>query len=141
VTQDSVSTPQASPLFDVFQFSPYGAGIGSAAIKDTALVGEYLRMPEITQLLDTELKYTKFAWGKVEENSEVVELFALAANRERKPPLSGGVVVDASQSFDQQGKPAVSMQMNTVGSKAWEKLTGSVFEDNGFIAIVLDNIV
>ncbi len=141
VTQDSVSTPQANPLFDVFQYSPYGAGIGSAAIKDTAKIGEYLRMPEITQLLDSELKYTKFAWGKVEENSEVVELFALAANREKKPPLSGGVVVDASQSYDQQGKPAVSMQMNTVGSKAWEKLTGKVFEDQGYIAIVLDNIV
>ncbi|MFP2996237.1 protein translocase subunit SecDF [Spongiivirga sp. MCCC 1A20706] len=141
VVQDSVSTPQASPLFEVFSYSPYGVGIGTAAIKDTARVGEYLRMPEITQLLGQELRYTKFAWGKAEANSEVVPLYALQANRDKKPPLSGGVVVDASQSYDQQGKPAVSMQMNTVGAKAWEKLTGKVFEENGYIAIVLDNIV
>jgi SecD/SecF fusion protein len=31
--------------------------------------------------------------------------------------MSGGVVTDASDSFDQLGKPAVSMQMNGQGAK------------------------
>jgi SecD/SecF fusion protein len=34
--------------------------------------------------------------------------------------MSGGVVTDASDSFDQSGKPAVSMQMNGQGAKAWK---------------------
>jgi SecD/SecF fusion protein len=38
--------------------------------------------------------------------------------------LSGGVITDAKDTFDQLGKPAVSMQMNGQGAKAWEELTG-----------------
>jgi SecD/SecF fusion protein len=33
------------------------------------------------------------------------------------PAMSGGVVTDAKDSFDQMGKPAVSMQMNGQGQK------------------------
>jgi SecD/SecF fusion protein len=40
--------------------------------------------------------------------------------------MSGGVVTDASDSFDQSGKPA-SMQMNGQGAKAWEELTGRAY--------------
>jgi preprotein translocase subunit SecD len=38
--------------------------------------------------------------------------------------MSGGVVTDAKDTFDQSGKPAVSMQMNGQGAKGWEELTG-----------------
>jgi SecD/SecF fusion protein len=54
--------------------------------------------------------------------------------------MSGGVVTDAS-SFDQSGKPAVSMQMNGQGAKAWEELTGRAYTQKSNIAIVLDDIV
>jgi SecD/SecF fusion protein len=39
----------------------------------------------------------------------------------------GGVVTDAKDSFDQMGKPAVSMQMDGQGAKAWEELTGRAY--------------
>jgi preprotein translocase subunit SecD len=41
--------------------------------------------------------------------------------------MSGGVVTDAKDSFDQLGKPSVSMQMNGQGAKAWEELTGRAY--------------
>jgi SecD/SecF fusion protein len=50
------------------------------------------------------------------------------------------VLLDASDSFDQSGKPAVSMQMNGQGAKAWEELTGRAYTQSN-IAIVLDDIV
>jgi SecD/SecF fusion protein len=39
-------------------------------------------------------------------------------------------------SFDQSGKPAVSMQMNGQGAKAWEELTGRAYTQRNNIAIV-----
>ena len=56
-------------------------------------------------------------------------------------PLSGGVVVDALQTFDQLGNPAVSMQMDSRGARIWENMTGKAFKEASNIAIVLDNIV
>jgi SecD/SecF fusion protein len=44
-------------------------------------------------------------------------------------------------SFDQFGKPSVTMQMNGKGAKQWEELTGKAFTQKSSIAIVLDNIV
>jgi SecD/SecF fusion protein len=45
------------------------------------------------------------------------------------------------KTFDQSGKPAVSMQMNGQGAKGWEELTGRAYTQKSNIAIVLDNIV
>jgi SecD/SecF fusion protein len=42
--------------------------------------------------------------------------------------------------FDQSGKPAVSMQMNGQGAKGWEELTGRAYTQKSNIAIVLDNM-
>jgi SecD/SecF fusion protein len=54
--------------------------------------------------------------------------------------MSGGVVTDASDSFDQSGKPAVSMQMNGQGAKAGRIDWKSLYSKSN-IAIVLDDIV
>ena len=86
-------------------------------------------------------RYVKFVWGKQEQDSEVVDLYALVGNRDSTPKLSGGVVTDASQTFDPRGRPAVSMQMNSRGAKIWEKMTGDAFNQQSQIAIVLDDIV
>jgi SecD/SecF fusion protein len=55
--------------------------------------------------------------------------------------MGGGVVTDAKDSFDQLGKPSVTMQMNGQGAKAWEELTGRAYTQKTNIAIVLDNVV
>jgi SecD/SecF fusion protein len=72
---------------------------------------------------------------------DAVELYALRGNRDNVASMSGGVVTDAKDTFDQTGKPAVSMQMNGQGAKAWEELTGRAYTQKSNIAIVLDNIV
>ena len=73
--------------------------------------------------------------------SDLVELYALRGNRTNEPPLNGGVVTEAVQTYDNHNQPCVSMNMNTEGAKIWENLTGKVFTEKGNIAIVLDNIV
>ena len=55
--------------------------------------------------------------------------------------MSGGVVTDANDSFDQLGKPAVTMQMSGQGARAWEELTGKAYTQKSNIAIVLDDVV
>ena len=55
--------------------------------------------------------------------------------------MSGGVISDARDTFDQSGKPAVSMQMDGQGAKIWEELTGRAYTQKGYIAIALDNVV
>ncbi|MEM6864281.1 MAG: protein translocase subunit SecF, partial [Bacteroidota bacterium] len=72
---------------------------------------------------------------------EIAELYALKSNRDGVPRISGDVVSDAQDTFDQFNKPAVSMTMNTRGAKEWEKLTGDAFNNQTGIAIVLDNKV
>ena len=112
-----------------------------AAVKDTAEIGGYLRNNEVKALLPAAVKFTKFAWQRVGEDAEIVELYALKSNREGLPRISGDVVSDAQDTFDQFGKPAVSMTMNTKGAREWERMTGDVYQNQTGIAIVLDNKV
>ncbi|MGA0063247.1 MAG: protein translocase subunit SecDF [Flavobacteriaceae bacterium] len=112
-----------------------------AAVKDTAEIGGYLRNNEVKALLPAAVKFTKFAWQRVGDDAEIVELYALKSNREGLPRISGDVVSDAQDTFDQFGKPAVSMTMNTKGAREWERMTGDVYQNQTGIAIVLDNKV
>ena len=115
--------------------------LGYFNVADTAKVNSYLKRPEVKNLLSGSLKYARFAWGKTKKNSNITELYALKGNAQNIAPLSGGVVTGARDEFDQQGRPAVSMQMNPKGAKDWEELTGRAFTQKSNIAIVLDNVV
>ena len=131
----------ANPLLDKLIGSQDPAAIALVNIKDKAKVSEYLNMAQVRNLLPTELRYVKFAFGKAKADSELVDLYALIANRENVPELGGGVVVDARQDYDPLGKPLVSMQMNSKGAKIWEEMTGRAFTQRSQIAIVLDDVV
>ena len=139
---DSISNKN-NPLFDYLVGTGYQGGpvIAQFLEKDQKKIEGYLSLPEIRQLLPSNKRYTRFLFGKPDINSNVVDLYAIQSNRENKPPLGGSVVVDASQSYDQVGSPAVSMQMNGKGARTWEEMTGKAFKDKSNIAIVLDNIV
>ncbi|GGW27758.1 protein translocase subunit SecDF [Arenibacter certesii] len=143
ITQDADDfSPAANPLFSLLlPANPNGNALVSAAIKDTATIGEYLRMKEIRRLIPTDIQFVKFLWERPSEGAEVVDLYALKSNRENTPRISGDVVTDAADVFDQFNQPAVSMSMNTRGAKEWEKLTGDAFNNQTGIAIVLDNKV
>ena len=139
---DSI-TSQKNPLFDYIVGTGYQGGpvIAQFFAKDQNKIEEYLSMPEIRQLLPIEMRFTKFLFGKPDPNTKIVDLYAIKSNRGDEPPLSGSVVVDATQSYDQVGSPAVSMQMNGKGARKWEEMTGNAYKDKSNIAIVLDEIV
>ena len=140
--QDTINNV-SNPIVDLvkgygFQGGPVLAQFSS---KDKEKIVQYLDMPEVRKLLTNEFRYVKFLWGKVDPSSDIVDLFAIRSNRNDKPPIGGGVVVDALQTYDQIGNPAVSMQMNASGARIWENLTGKAFKEASNIAIVLDDLV
>lgn len=142
-TQDSLTAPTSNPILDriVGQGFQGGPVLAQFAARDSDLIMSYLNQPDVRRLLPSKYRYIRFAWGKPIADGSVVELYALKSNRDNIAPLSGGVVVDALQTFDQVGNPAVSMQMDSRGARIWENMTGKAFQEGSNIAIVLDNIV
>ncbi len=143
-TVDSLDiAKQVNPLYDLLvPANPGSYAMFRVAVKDTAAVGKYLRMPEIRRLLPADIRFTKFVWERPSiEDIEIIELYALKSNREGTPRISGDVVSDARDTFDQFSKPAISMSMNSRGSKEWQKLTSDANLNNTGIAVVLDNKV
>jgi len=137
-----------NPILDKIIQQGGGPVLGMFSPKDTAVVGGYLRRADIRALLAADQHYAKFVWGKPTtltdakgKEVDAVELYALKGNRDNVASMGGGVVTDAKDTFDQLGKPAVSMQMNGQGAKAWEELTGRAYAQKSNIAIVLDNVV
>ena len=148
--KDSTATKKGNnPLFDKFISQGGGPVLVIASPKDTATINGYFKKSEIRSLLPADKRYAKFVWGKpnikvdekTKKESETVELYALKGNRDDVAPMSGGVIVDARDTFDQSGKPAVSMQMNGAGARTWEELTGRAFTQKSYIAIALDDVV
>ena len=143
--KDTVSTKsQKNPLFDLAKPSPTYEGspvLFAASLKDTAQINSYLNSAEAKRLLPASLQYVRFAWGKADKKTSIVELYALKGNRDNIPPLTGNVITQADQTYDVRSQPAVSMQMDGKGARIWETLTGKAFAEHSNIAIVLDNTV
>ncbi len=140
----AAATEDLGPIVSLIQAPGYQGSpiIAFFATKDTAQVNTYLKDPQVRGLLSGELRHVKFAWGKAKKNSNIVELYALKGNSQNIAPLSGSVVTEARDDYDQvTGKPVVSMQMNASGAKTWEEITGKAYSQQSNIAIVLDNVV
>ncbi|SOC80793.1 SecD/SecF fusion protein [Salinimicrobium sediminis] len=141
---DSVEVAQQNnPLFDLMVSPGFQGGpvLATFNIEDTAKVTQYLNMPQVRGLLQGEQRYAKFVWGITDEDDAAAPLYALVGNRQNEPPLSGSVITDATQAYDQVGRVAVTMQMNGKGARIWEEMTGYASENQSSIAIVLDNVV
>ena len=140
-TSDSIQNTSNPILSLVRAYSFQGGPIIARFLpRDQEIVNSYLSLPEVRKLLPREYRYAKFLWGK-QDTDGLTSLYAIKSNRDDTPPLSGGVVVDASQSYDAVGNAAVSMQMNAQGARIWEDLTGVAYAQNSNIAIVLDDII
>ena len=149
-TKDSVADKKGkNPLLDKFVSQGGGPVLGVVSVKDTAKINSYLKRAGIRALIPADKRFVKFVWGKpvvakndkTKKEGETFDLYALKGNKDNVAPLSGGVITDARDTFDQTGKPAVSMQMNGQGAKKWEELTGNAFTTKGYIAIALDDVV
>ena len=141
-TTDMAQLKREHPLLSILQvFSGQGSIVAYANARDTAEVNRYLAMPEVQAELPKDLR---LKWGvapsDLDPKKQTYELYAIkSTQRNGKAPLEGDVVVDASDKFDQYGKPAVNMSMNTDGARRWAQLTKQNIGKS--IAIVLDDYV
>ncbi|SNR14848.1 protein translocase subunit SecDF [Tenacibaculum jejuense] len=147
---DSTSVANSEMLFNFFipNQQQFGSVIGYSKIQDTAKVNSILKNKQITALLPANLRNTKFLWDYKPDTQDAdsgdnsdsfIRLYAIKSNREGIADIEGDVIADASQQFDQLGKPEVSMTMNTKGTKLWSSLTEKNI--NKHVAIVLDDYV
>ncbi|MGB0949226.1 MAG: SecDF P1 head subdomain-containing protein, partial [Marinirhabdus sp.] len=150
VEEEEEDAATANPILSKMVSPGFQGGgyLATFRLKDTATINGYLRMPQVRGLLTGGQRFSKFAWQKpstaeTTENGEtqVSNLYALKGNRDNVAPLSGGVVVDAQQSYDNVGRVSVDMQMNGKGARIWEELTGNAYTNQSQIAIVLDDVV
>ncbi len=134
VDTTATSTPGVSSFFALQKQGPFPGFYYNLA--DTGKINRVLRNDAIVRLVPGNLS---FKWAvKPAEGTELLELFPIKTTR-GEAPLTGEVVTDARQSLDDRARPAVSMQMNSIGAKKWKNLTGANINRN--IAIVLDNYV
>ena len=142
VKSDSLNI-EKNPLLDLIIGTGFQGGpvLAQFNFRDKDKVDSYINLPDVRQLLPSSKRYTKFLWGLPDPETNLVDLYVLKSNRNDVPPLSGSVVIDAAQSYDQFGNAAVTMQMNGKGSKIWEDLTGDAYKNSSNIAIVLDEVV
>jgi SecD/SecF fusion protein len=139
-------------LFKVFQpmgpqqgadgrqsFAPY---LGFTTARDTALLNEYLNLESVRMNFPSNMR---IAYGVPERNekglkSDVLPVYALKmVEGSEKARLEGDGVQQASQDYDDRGRPAIKMLMTKQGERIWADMTT---ENVGKpIAIVLDNIV
>ncbi len=144
--EEDNSAAEANPILSkILPVRASNPGFASFALKDTAAINEYLRMPQVRALLSGDQRFAKFVWSIPEFNTtvgeEITSLYAIKGNRDDIPQLSGGVIVDAQQSYTQAGRVSVTMQMNGVGAKIWEDMTEYAYNNQTQIAVVLDNTV
>lgn len=131
-----------NPLFAVLQPMQGNAGclVGYALARDTAEVNTLLHGAVAKQILPTDLR---LLWGvaPMDKAGKVYELYAIrtSGGQNGKAPLSGDVVTESKDAFDQYGNPCVSMKMNSEGARKWASLTEA--NVNHCIAIVLDGLV
>jgi len=119
-----------------------GAAVGTAHVKDTAKVNEYLNLLPIKEILPRNLK---LLWEvkpiDYKTKGQYFQLIAIkVTNRDGLPALSGDVVTNARAEFGNNRATAeVTMTMNAEGAQKWARLTKENIGKQ--IAIVLDNYV
>jgi SecD/SecF fusion protein len=132
----AVLTPSTNQQGGLFP----GPIIGTSHFKDTAKVNSYLNNPVIKTIFP---KNMIFRWGAIpiDKAGNYYRLFALrATTRDGRAPLTGDVITDARQDYDQLGSnPEVAFSMNSEGAKTWQRITKENIGKS--VAIVLDGYV
>lgn len=133
---DSLENAQnVSPLFSLIK----GQGL-IYEITDTAKINDIIQREDIQALFP---RNTRLIWDvkprKLDDGTELLELYVVRTQRGNEALLTGEVVNDARQTFDEVGQPAVDMSMDPTGARKWAKITRENI--NNRIAIVLDNYV
>ena len=130
------------PLLARLQVQPsMGCVVGIAHKRNLDEISALFDTPEAKATLPSDLR---LKWGvkgiNDTDGSDYYYLYAIrVTERDGRAPLEGDVITDASDEFDQNGRPCVSMKMNIDGARRWAQLTK--LNVNRCIAIVLDDNV
>ena len=131
------------PLASILQLAqgPMGCVVGYANWRDTAEVNRHILSATAREVLPGDLK---LYWGVKPVGrgtaGDVFELYAIKiTERSGRAPLEGDVVTEARDEYEQNGRPCVSMTMNSEGARRWAALTKK--NVHRAIAIVLDGFV
>ncbi|QEC69579.1 protein translocase subunit SecDF [Panacibacter ginsenosidivorans] len=152
-TTDSTKIRQLeNPIFSLFRGIAQGqqdekgavhypAYIGYVLKRDTGQLGTYLRSDVVASKLPANMV---FMYGNVEgqagvKNDTLLSLYAIKTLDNGLAKLEGNNVSTARQDYDEKGRPAISMNMDAVGTRIWAKMTADNVGKP--IAIVLDNFV
>lgn len=129
-----------NPLLSILQVvQNQGCVVGYAHHRDQAQIDEYLARAEVKAMLPKDLK---LMWGvkAIDEDGKIYELYAIkSTQRNGRAPLEGDVIVSATDDYDNNGRPSVSMTMNSDGARRWAQLTKQNI--NKPIAIALDGYI
>ena len=113
-----------NPLLSILQpMQNQGCVVGYAHSRDLKQIDEYLAREEVKALLPRDLK---LMWGvkAIDEDGKIFELYAIkSTQRNGRAPLEGDVIVSATDDYDNNGRPSVSMTMNSDGARRWAQLT------------------
>ncbi len=141
-SEDIEKIRRQHPLLSRLQVQGVGGCIvGYAAKRDMDAISEFFESPEAKEILPSDLRLKWGVKGMGEgAASNIYELYAIkVTERNGHAPLEGDVVTDASDSYDQNGRPCVSMKMNVDGARRWAALTKANLKRS--VAIVLDDNV
>lgn len=136
-TDTAASAAQGTALTQLFL--PIGQDQLGVYLKDTARANEVLNAAEVRSLFPGDVV---FAWDrktfKATDGKEILPLYFLKKPGGRAP-LEGDVITDASNDYDDRGRPEVTMNMNAEGARKWKNLTAANIGRP--VAILLDNLV
>jgi len=132
----AILTPSTNQKGNLFP----GPIVGTAHSKDTAEVNAFLAKEQIRSIFPRNVIF-RWTANAVDEGGNYFRLLALkSTSRDGKAPLTGEVITDARQDYDQfGGRPEVAMAMNSEGAKTWARMTKENIGKS--IAIVLDGYV
>ena len=144
-TEATLGTTLTDLVEDYGRYGDGGATLLRAEPGNVDAINEMLNNEQVKARMPQNIRYAQFVWGipdfDTDLQKELVTLYALKNNADDKAPLSGGVIVDAGQTYDQYNKVAVDMQMNGTGAQIWERMTGEAYTNQSQIAVVLDDVV
>jgi len=135
------------PLFAVLTPSTDQSGglypgpiAGTSHIKDTSKVNDILAMEQVRNIFPRNMLF-RWTATPVDKAGNYFRLIALKiTTRDGKAPLTGDVITDARQDYDQMGSnPEVAFSMNSEGAKTWARITKENIGKS--VAIVLDGYV
>ena len=114
------------------------AAIAYVQLKDTALLNENLEIAADVFPTNARFMYGIAPQG-VAGAATVLPLYVIKTRDGDIAPLEGDDVEESTISYDERGRPAVSLRMTKQGTKKWADLTTE--NVNKPIAIALDNII